>query len=395
MGTEPRHRGVSRQPPVRRGWSRFPLLVAAVLLGCACLPAAPTAPAAPAAAAPPSAARVAASPAAQTPAGASSPAARVDRPRTRVTVGILGSATDVVFYLPEERGYFEQMRIEPVFERFDTGARMVAALASNQIEVGAGGPSVALYNAMARGVQVRLVADRVSSRPEHDTWQIVVRKDLAESGAIRDYPDLRDRRVGLGQRGITGEIVLARALERGGLTLGDVDITEMPYPDMAVALATGALDLGVTIEPFASIALQKGGAVLWRGAQELVPNQVSSVLMYTGSFAEQRPDVARDFMVAYLMGVRDYNAAFIKREPAALAQAQDMIVRRTDLRDLELAQRIRVGYINPNGNLDRAALAADYEWFRQYGGLTETVDLDQVVDDSFVGHAVSVLGPYR
>src|SRR5438445_707466 len=80
-----------------------------------------------------------------------------DRPVAKVTVGILGTTSDVVFYLAEEKGYFERMRIEPVFERFDSGGRMIASLATSQIDVGGGSPSVGLYNAMARGVDVKMV----------------------------------------------------------------------------------------------------------------------------------------------------------------------------------------------------------------------------------------------
>jgi hypothetical protein len=56
---------------------------------------------------------------------------------------------------------------------------------------------------------------------------------------------------------------------------------------------------------------------------------------------------------------------------------------------------MQVGYIHPDGVLDRAALTADYEWFRNHAGLTETVALDQVVDDSYARYAVSVLPAYR
>ena len=118
-------------------------------------------------------------------------------------------------------------------------------------------------------------------------------------------------------------------------------------------------------------------------------------MMYTGQFIEQRPDIARDFMVVYLLGARDYNDAFVKRQPEALARAQDTLLRRTDLRDPDLLQRIETGFISPDGVLDKAALRADYEWFRQHAGLTETVDLDTIVDPSFANYAVSVLGPYR
>jgi hypothetical protein len=72
-----------------------------------------------------------------------------------------------------------------------------------------------------------------------------------------------------------------------------------------------------------------------------------------------------------------------------------MIARRTGLTDRALLERVQVSYIDPNGVLDRQALAADYEWFRQNRGLTATVDLNQAVDDSFANYAVSALGTYR
>ena len=44
---------------------------------------------------------------------------------------------------------------------------------------------------------------------------------------------------------------------------------------------------------------------------------------------------------------------------------------------------------------DRPALPADYPWFRQYDGPTETVNLDARADESVMDYAVSVLEPYR
>ena len=117
--------------------------------------------------------------------------------------------------------------------------------------------------------------------------------------------------------------------------------------------------------------------------------------MYTGQFIEQRPNVARDFMVGYLLGARDYTDAFEKRIPDKLAQARNTVLQRTDLRDPELLDRLENSRIDPNGQLDRVALAADYEWFRQYAGLAESVNLNDVVDASFADYAVSVLGQYR
>ncbi len=320
---------------------------------------------------------------------------RPDRPVARVTVGIVGTTSDVTFYAAEEKGWFDYMRIEPVYERFDSGGRNFTALATNQIDVGIGSPSVGLYNAIARGVDAKIVADRASARPGHDAYLLFARKDLVDSGALRDFPDLRGKRIAEADTGTTADVVVGRALERGGLTLADADIVEMPYPDMAAALATAAIDVGVAPEPSASLAVQRGGAVLWRGSADLAPGQAASTMMYSSQFIAQQPDVARDFMVVFLLGARFYNGAFMKRDPQALGEALDMLARHTGLTDRDLLQRIQVAYIDPNGALDRQALAADYDWFRQYRGLTADVDLNQVVDDSFARYAVSLLGPYQ
>lgn len=133
----------------------------------------------------------------------------------------------------------------------------------------------------------------------------------------------------------------------------------------------------------------------WHTANEIVPNQQGSVLIYTGAFIDETPDVARDFMVAYIQGARLYNDAIAKQEPDAVARVRDTTLRRTSLRDPDLVDRVEPTRIDPNGAMNRAGLAADYQWFREYGGLTETVDLDQLVDERFIDYAAAVLGPYR
>src|SRR5690242_4807114 len=41
-----------------------------------------------------------------------------DRPVARVTVGIIGTTSDITFWAGEEKGWFDYMRIEPIYERF-------------------------------------------------------------------------------------------------------------------------------------------------------------------------------------------------------------------------------------------------------------------------------------
>jgi NitT/TauT family transport system substrate-binding protein len=152
---------------------------------------------------------------------------RPARPVARMVIGIIGTTSDVTFYAAGEKGWFDYLRIEPVYERFDSCCRNFTALATSQIDVGIGSPSVGLYNAMARGVTAKMVADRASSRAGFNSYQIFARKELVDGGLLRDFADLRGKRIAVAATGTTADVVAGRALERGELTLADAEIREL------------------------------------------------------------------------------------------------------------------------------------------------------------------------
>src|SRR5262245_37356910 len=153
----------------------------------------PPAVAAPGAAAPPAAA----------------PAAQALDP---ISIGVLGILSDAPFILARERGYFAEQRLAADFQTFDSGARMVPVLATGQLDVAPGSPSGGLYNAISRGVNAKLVADWASGSPQGPTGFYTVRKDLHDSGEIRDYRDLRGRRIAITALGTSVHVMAGRAL---------------------------------------------------------------------------------------------------------------------------------------------------------------------------------------
>lgn len=254
---------LSRRALLRGGLG---LLAVPALAGCTRSSAGPAAASASSTAASPTSAPTAAAPAATAASLPPSP----NRPVAQVTLGVLGTSSDVVFFYPDEQGWFEHMKIDVQFERFDSGGRMVSSLAANQIQIGGGSPSVGLYNAIARGVDVKLVADRASGAPG---YILFVRKDLADSGAIRDWADLRGKKIAIAVKGTTAEVCVGGALEKGGLTMADADVIEIPYADQVTALSTGAIDMGVAPEPWPTIAVGRGVATKWHTAYDVNPHQ--------------------------------------------------------------------------------------------------------------------------
>src|SRR5690606_14451837 len=89
------------------------------------------------------------------------------------------------------------------------------------------------------------------------------------------------------------------------LSLGDVNLVKLAYPEMNLSLREKHIDATLQLEPYLTQALREGYARLALPGHEIYPDQQSAVLMYSGAFRGKR-DLATRFMAAYLLGVRDY-----------------------------------------------------------------------------------------
>jgi NitT/TauT family transport system substrate-binding protein len=310
-----------------------------------------------------------------------------------VKVGVLASLTSGPFFIAIERGYFREQGIEVVSETFDTGPKMVPSLATGQLDVGSGAISAGLFNAVARDISIKLVAHQAASIPGHGNIAMFVRKDLLDSGAFKDYPDLKGKKVGITSKASQSELLLDKALEKGGLDMSEVQVVEMTVADMAAAFTTKSLDIGFINEPTATATVDKGFAVRWKGGDEIYPNQLFTTWMYSERFAKERPDVGVGFMAAILRGTRDFVEAFDKgKNKEAIV---DILVRYTPVTDRGLYDRMVTAGMNPNGYLDVRALEADQDWYVARGYVQSKVPVNQLVDHSFVDRALELIGKYE
>src|ERR1700730_15212178 len=134
-----------------------------------------------------------------------------------VKIGVVNLSTDVAFYIAEKRGYFKQEGLQADFVYFDSGAKMIVPLGSGALDAGGGATSAGLYNAVERGIELRVVADKGMSVDGYDYKALVVRKDLVDSGAFKSLADLKGKKVAVVAKGAADESVLHQALLKGGL----------------------------------------------------------------------------------------------------------------------------------------------------------------------------------
>jgi NitT/TauT family transport system substrate-binding protein len=312
----------------------------------------------------------------------------------KVRLGLLGTAGDAQMYVALERGYFAEAGLDIEEEVFQAGARMVAAGAAGQLDVLSGGPSAGLFNVIARGADVRIVADKsadISGRPSQGT--LVARTDLVESGRLDSFAGLRGLKISVLALASSNHVVVLKALQQGGLTPSDVEVIELGVGDVNAAITNGAVDVGIQIEPLATIGEERGLFRIWKRFQEVFPEHNTSVIMYAPQFVAEQPEAARSFMVAYLRGVRDVVDAFDKgKDRAAIL---DILTRRTNVKDVEVWNKIAPPSVNPDGYVIARTLAEEQDIYVEMGAVPVKVDMARVVDNSYVDYALARLGPYQ
>ncbi|MBI2953771.1 MAG: ABC transporter substrate-binding protein [Chloroflexi bacterium] len=387
----------------------FLALLAAIsiwLLACAA-PATPTPtltkappPAAPAATAPPAATKApaaATAPAATTVPKAASPAAKApaDKPLDPPIVfkmGTQGIPTSAPLYIADARGYYAEQGIKLDWVRFDSGPRQVPALSTNQILAGTGAIGAGVFNAIGRGLGMRIVAPQSQYEKGFSPVYIIVRKDLADSGVIKDYKDLKGKTVAIPSTASSIEYMLDKALEMGGLKLDDVNVTQLSQPDMVAALANKSIDVALPAEPQLAIAVDKGVGVRWREGAEIVPGIQTTVIMFSPQLM-QNTEVANRWMIAYIKALRDY-VDFLRTNKDR-EQIISTLINYTDLKDRALYDRMVYSSLDPNGKFNLDSLKEQLAWHRSRGTIEGQIDLNEAIDTRFVDYAVSRLGPYK
>ncbi len=315
---------------------------------------------------------------------------------TTVRIGTTNSSSDATFFIADKKGYFREEGIDPSFIAFDSAAKMIAPLGADQLDVGGGSSSAGLYNAVTRGIDIKIVADKGSMPPGYGFMSLLVRKDLIDSGKFKHFKDLKGLKVGISANGSGGSAVLYEALKKGGLQFKDVTQVFMGFPQMVMALQNKAIDAGFMPEPNSTQAIQNAAAVRFAGGDVIDPNHQLAVVLYGHSFIKKYPALASRFMRAYIKAARNYNDA-LKDGKLAGPNADEIITiltESTEIKDPKLYKTIVPHGCNPNGRVNEASLKRNLQIFKEQGLVQADVSVDQVVDHSFVDAVVKELGPY-
>ncbi len=316
----------------------------------------------------------------------------------KVTIGNTLSATDIGLWVAHKKGFFRDEGIDAEFITFDSAARMIAAAGTGELDVVAGGHSAGLFNAVGRGIDIRIVADKSQNVTGRSSIKMLVRKDLVDSGRYRSYADLKGLKVAEAAPGGSAQPIVVKFLEKAGLGYGDIEHVYMAFPQMAVALQNKAIDVAIPAEPSVTQALRMGGVVAVANDYDVYPVHEVSEIMYSGKFAKTDPELARKFMKAFLRGVRYHNDALGPNGEFVGARGDEIVAIATEygpFKDPAVWRSFILSYCGPDGELHVPSLKEDLDIFRKLGLIESDVTIDKVIDTSFATAAVKELGPYK
>jgi NitT/TauT family transport system substrate-binding protein len=157
------------------------------------------------------------------------------------------------------------------------------ALISNQMQAGFMVAPMAIA-LRAQGVPVKIVylGHRYGSA-------MAVRKN----GPVKTFADLKGKTVAVPSRFSDERLIVFRALAAHGMSPNDIRMVEMAPPDVAGALAAGAIDAFSMGEPYPSQAEMGGfGRILFH-AREYWPDYISCVLVVRQDVIDKRPEAVQ------------------------------------------------------------------------------------------------------
>jgi NitT/TauT family transport system substrate-binding protein len=310
--------------------------------------------------------------------------------RAIVRVGFAPVSILAPTFIAQDKGYFDAEHLDVHFEQIASGPEGFAAAATGHLEVTSTSVAAAVLNAWSSGVDMRMIAAESAYLAEGPAGAaLVVRKQLVDSGQVTRVADLRGRKVAISALGAVGEWAADGALRTDGLTVADVELVALSFPDLLPALANGAVDAILAGEPAPTAAVVNGtGEFL---STHFALGAQITVLVANGAWLEQRPDVAARYLAAYLRAARDlYGDGWRRDDNVAI------LGKWTGLPATTLQRALPI-YCDPNGVISVDSLEAQqaFHMNRGYVRYSMPLDLRAFLDDGPRAAAVARLGQFR
>ncbi|OES46384.1 ABC transporter substrate-binding protein [Domibacillus iocasae] len=311
---------------------------------------------------------------------------------TKVVIAEDGSASGAGFYIANEKGYFDDYNIEVEFATFANSDDMLPALASGEVDIAGGISSASFFNAIAQGIDVKIIADKGHNEKGKSYFTFVIGTD--KQNEIKEYSDLKGKKVAVSTEHAVDDYIYREMLKEAGLKENEVEFVLMPdFGNMLAAIENGSIDAALQIEPLITQGVAEGIHVRFGDATDFAPEAQIAMVLGSPQFINEEQDVSLRFMAAYLKGVRDYNDAFKKGE--GKGEIIEIMTEYTALKDAAVWEDVFVTGLDPDGRMFVDDIRAQYEMYKENGAIRGEFNFNEAIDTSVTEKAVKVIGEYE
>jgi NitT/TauT family transport system substrate-binding protein len=308
---------------------------------------------------------------------------------TTVRIGMARSTSNSAELMAIRKGYFKEHGIKLEMEDIESSANVIALLAQGRLNMVAGGISAGYFNAIEKNLPITIATDRVSTPIRHN---LMIRPDLKDQ--IKSAKDLKGKVIASNATGSVSTYEVGKILEREGLTINDVEIKVIPFPQMSVAFTNKAIDAAIVIPPFVWAFADQKIALPGFEVDDLVqPSPMTiAVIMVNTDWAKQNDAMVKNYFTAWLRGVRDYCQGF--HGSPIRAEIVDALVSSGTERRPELLHKYPWPARSANGQINLASLLDIQSWYLKSKMTNAQFPAERLVNNSYIEHARQKLGPF-
>ncbi len=289
-------------------------------------------------------------------------------------------------FIARDEGYFAEQDLEVELIDFgSTSNEVLPSLLARKLDIGALPLSVAIFNAVAGGNNVKYVADKGFYNPDNCvTDAFVAASPLLADGSL-DTADGLKGKVMVFPAGDTFEYMADTLLAEYGLTQADIQPTSVADSAARIeGLKNGSIDISMLSEPWISRAKAEGAAEPWKPLAQIVPGLSGAMMAFGPSILEDNPEAGERFMIAYLKGVRKFNEGKTDRNV-------EIIAGYTKLEPDAIKAACWTSF-KADGMIDTAGMLAFQDWGLGKGYIESKVELNQIWTSEFIDKALKELG---
>jgi NitT/TauT family transport system substrate-binding protein len=327
----------------------------------------------------------AAKPAAQAPASS----AKADP--VSLEIGMLKLTSSAPMFIGLEKGFFKEVNIDAQPKWFDAAQPIAVATASGSVDVGATGITASLYNMVAGGQKLVIVADKGREEKGYSSTALMVPSD----SPVKTVADLKGKKVGITQTGSTYHYMIGQLLDKSGLSLKDIQLVPLnTISGLMESLKSKQVDAVMLNEPNITAVLKDGYGKVVTQVGDAFEYQTSGVF-FSPKFASNK-DAAVRFLEAYAKATRYYYDAVLVQKDGKIVPGANydevvkIIAKYTGQPEANVKQGLP--YMDRDGKLLANDIKTQIDWYAKEKLIDKAIDPKEIVNTSLLDEALTKLG---